>query len=171
VNALRSDDHAVNHQGLIKLQTLVTKINDCLYSYEENSIPSALAPFGIETTALQLVDNDWKVWEYNNQTLDVEEFDLADKIKDLIQSVQNNINNLRTFDPYSIGDSSFDRELIYESLDDIGTSLESLDLNQIKQTIPPEPKVPVKRLFNRIDHFLDTPSLSRTFQNQSLRTL
>lgn len=153
VNALRSDDHAVNHQGLIKLQTLVTKINDCLYSYEENSIPSALAPFGIETTALQLVDNDWKVWEYNNQTLDVEEFDLTDKIKDLIQSVQNNINNLRTFDPYSIGDSSFDRELIYESLDDIGTSLESLDLNQIKQTIPPEPKVPVKRLFNRIDHF------------------
>ena len=38
-------------------------------------------------------------------------------------------------------------------MDDIGTSLESLDLNQIKQTIPPEPKVPVKRLFNRIDHF------------------
>ncbi len=28
-----------------------------------------------------------------------------------------------------------------------------MDLNQIKQTIPPEPKVPVKRLFNRIDHF------------------
>lgn len=151
---LRSKEPLVQQQGLFKFQSFISKINDCLFSVEENSVTSVIAPFGIETSSLQNINNDWKIWEYNNQTLDVNEYDIQEKIDALLKSVQLNINSLRMFDPYSVTDNSFDRDLINESLVDIGNSLSNIDFNAIKQSLPPEPKVSVQGLRPKIDNFL-----------------
>ncbi|WP_411691080.1 LPD1 domain-containing protein [Acinetobacter gandensis] len=156
---LRSTDYSVQQQGLVKFQAFISRINDCMYSIEENSVSSVIAPFGIETNALQNVNNEWKVWEYNNQTLEVVEHDIQEKIDALVKSVQTNINYLRMFDPYSVNDNSFDRELISESLSDIGNSLSNINFDELKHSLPPEPKVPVIGLKPKIDRFINNSKI------------
>ncbi|HCA5182279.1 TPA: hypothetical protein MW242_001884 [Acinetobacter baumannii] len=156
VQNINSDSLDTKLDGLNRLQILTSKINECLYSIDENSIPSSVAPFGIDTYSLENIDDDWKVWSYNNQTLEVIEYDVEEKISDLIKSLNSNINILRSFDPYAITDQNYDAEYISESLDVIDKSILKLDIKAIKKRKNPDNKQPVKgqKLLTRIESFV-----------------
>ena len=138
--------------SLTQLQSISNRLNDVLFSHDINSVPHLAAPFGIQTTTINKDDGKWKLWNYNNQTLQVDETNLKDDLPEFLANIQKNVQTLQTYDPYGLSAEPLHQASLEEVFSNIGDSLGEYsddfdvepDLSADSDHIPPEPALSSK---------------------------
>lgn len=138
--------------SLTQLQSISNRLNDVLYSHDLNSVPHLVAPFGIQTTTISKDDGKWMLWNYNNQTLQVDDKELKDNLAEYLASIQKNVQTLQTYDPYGLSAEPLHQASLEELFSNIGNSLEEYpadfevnpEVSADSDHIPPEPALSSK---------------------------